>query len=483
MRVYPHALRAANAYYSPKKVALLFGYFTALPSAAQAYIPGGMVFTCLSHDIIAHETTHALLDGMNRRFIEATNPDALAFHEAFADIVALFQHFSFASVLERQIARTRGDLKNQNMLGRLAQQFGEAIGHYGALRDAIGRFNSETKRWERLPPEPEKYQTEFEPHARGALLVAAVFDAFLAIYEMRVVDLLRIATSGTGVLPAGEIHPDLVKRLASEAAKASQHVLTMCIRALDYCPPIDITFGDYLRGIITADFDLVPDDDLHYRVAFAEAFRRRGIYPTDVHTMSVESLRWPRASEKYTEILGRFTKDLKGDVTDLDFSTDRKTVFNSSMKIKGKIHERLTKLIHAESVGERLELERLLGLDLSLGDCNPFEVHSLRRVRRVGPDGQLLNQVVVAITQKKTIGGKTGGPNGTNFRGGCSLVLDLESLELRYRIVKPVDDKKRQERQKRYVENFSLRSLSATYFQSDRDAEPIAALHRSEDFA
>jgi hypothetical protein len=29
LRVYPHALREANAYYSPEKKALLFGYFPA----------------------------------------------------------------------------------------------------------------------------------------------------------------------------------------------------------------------------------------------------------------------------------------------------------------------------------------------------------------------------------------------------------------------------------------------------------------------
>jgi len=129
-----------------------------------------------------------------------------------------------------------------------------------------------------------------EPHARGAILVAAVFDAFLAIYRRRVADLLRIATSGSGVLPEGELHPDLVNRLASEAATTAQHVLNMCLRALDYCPPVDINFGDYLRAVITADIDLVPDDDLGYRIAFIEAFRRRGIYPRDVRALSVESL-------------------------------------------------------------------------------------------------------------------------------------------------------------------------------------------------
>ena len=54
LRIYPHALRDANAYYSPQKKALLFGYFSATPANNAMHMPGGLVFTCLSHDIIAH---------------------------------------------------------------------------------------------------------------------------------------------------------------------------------------------------------------------------------------------------------------------------------------------------------------------------------------------------------------------------------------------------------------------------------------------
>ena len=89
------------------------------------------------------------------------------------------------------------------------------------------------------------------------LLVAAVFEAFKKIYESRVADLRRIATHGTGVLPAGYLHPDLVERFTQEAAKSARHVLEMCMRALDYMPPVEATFGDFLRAIVTADSDLV----------------------------------------------------------------------------------------------------------------------------------------------------------------------------------------------------------------------------------
>ena len=40
------------------KKALLFGYFP-VGFRDASNTPGTLVFTCLSHDIIAHETTHA----------------------------------------------------------------------------------------------------------------------------------------------------------------------------------------------------------------------------------------------------------------------------------------------------------------------------------------------------------------------------------------------------------------------------------------
>ena len=243
LRLYPHALREANAYYSPDKRALLFGYFP----AENAIESGQIVFTALSHDVVAHETTHALLDGIHRYYQQATNVDVPAFHEAFADIVAIFQHFTFPELLQYEIQRSRGDLKGQgDLMANLAKQFGQAVGQIGqrgALRSAIG-----TK------PSRDEYANAQEPHERGRVLLAAVFDAFLAIYNRRTEDLLRLASGGSGILQPGALHPDLVGRLAEAATKSAQHVLKLSIRALDYMPPVDPRFGDFLRALITADF-------------------------------------------------------------------------------------------------------------------------------------------------------------------------------------------------------------------------------------
>jgi hypothetical protein len=78
--------------------------------------------------------------------------------------------------------------------------------------------------------------------------------------------------------------------LAKEASKSAKHVLNMCIRALDYCPPVDITFGEYLRAIFTAGIDLVKDDARSYLLAFIDTFRRRYIYPECIKMLSEESL-------------------------------------------------------------------------------------------------------------------------------------------------------------------------------------------------
>src|SRR3954454_1371992 len=211
LRIYPHALRQQNAFYSPQKKALLLGYFATTAKDGRN-TPGTTVFSCLSHDIIAHETTHALLDGVHPRFNVPVNEDVLAFHEAFADVVALFQHFSYPGVLRDQIARTRGNLTNENILAQLAQQFGRASGRGQALRDALGEVDPKSKTWKPHTPDVHALDAASDPHARGAILVAAVFGAFPKVYRARTADLYRIASEGTGVLREGDIHPALANR-------------------------------------------------------------------------------------------------------------------------------------------------------------------------------------------------------------------------------------------------------------------------------
>jgi hypothetical protein len=534
LRLYPHAMREANAYYSPLKKAILFGYFSSTPADETLHMPDSLVFTCLSHDIIAHETTHAILDGIHNYYNEATNPDVLAFHEAFADIVALFQHFTFPEVLKHQIAKTRGDLGAQNLLGQLAQEFGTAIGDYGSLRDAIGEIDQATKKWRPKEPNPNDYRIVMEPHARGSILVAAVFEAFLNIYKARVADLLRIASNGSGILPQGELHPDLVDRLAGEAAKAAGHVLNMCIRALDYCPPVDLTFGDYLRAIITADADAIREDQREYRLAFIDAFRRRGIYPEGIKTLSVESLRHPVLNIGYiTDNKGRVTHNAPAENNELNVSQDTKKllgVINAFLRdygndIKYINHRReiydITRAYIGGAYGipdkkivglhRRLNVKfsnsidfaritglafvdgyRHLGIAASSKYKGPsYQITKMRLVSRVGPTGAQLNQVIISMVQRcgvKFVDGKykpyTPGrapfskmdadgqsipEDSFEFRGGCTLIFDLDSQTLKYAINKPILDMENLRHGRKPNINFRRMESQHTYLQGDCD--------------
>mgnify|MGYP002335996405 CR=1 FL=1 len=434
LRVYPHALREANAYYSPSKRALLFGYFPSDGDSGKDY-PGGTVFTCLSHDIIAHEVTHALVDGMHPYFNEPSNDDVWAFHEAFADIMALFQHFTYPEVLRHQIANTRGDLETENLLGQLAQQFGQATGQRGALRNYLGKPNEQGV-WERTKANPRALEDAYESHERGSILVAAVFDAFLALYNDRISDLLRISTGGTGVLPAGQIHPDLANRLASEAAQTADDVLRVCIRAMDYLPPVDVTFGEFLRALITADYDLSPAVRRRNRVAFIEAFRAWGIYPRDVSTLSEESLRWRgvEADSKLNELIvgSRKRRGARRTVSGLvdalegwQPGTCRDEVFRKILTAQAGLHTLLA------AAGEE-QPDLVPGLDLRRG--KRFSVGNLRPARRIGPLGEFRTEMAVEIVQTDRTDRADG--DGLPLRGGATLIVDLNTWEIRYIIAK-----------------------------------------------
>ncbi|WP_141245779.1 hypothetical protein [Mesorhizobium sp. WSM3862] len=442
LRLYPHALREANAYYNPDKKAVLFGYFQVAADSTDI-APGTTVFTCLSHDVIAHEVTHALLDGLHRRFAESTNPDVLGLHEGFADIVAIFQHFSNPDVLKEQIGRTRGDLEQQNMLGQLAQQFGRATRRGAALRDALGYVDGKGN-WQRYKPNPSYLRDADEPHERGAILVAAVFDGFLKMYKSRIVDLLRIASQGSGLLPAGELNADLVNRLADEAAKTSGHVLQMCIRALDYCPPVNVTFGDYLRAIITADTDLYPVDDHNYRTAMMQSFSLFGIRPRAVRNVSLEGLVLQAGNSDLGEAVP------PGIVPDLDNEIDRKVAYDRMHENASKVHAWLARPESAkllEAIGIVAGTDGKVPGTVSRKKGRPaFEVHSVRTALRRGNKTNLVPDFVIEITQRRTgyfepqrqLAADQGKPTANvdrgdfTFRRGCTLVVNPRTREIRW---------------------------------------------------
>ncbi|MDP1027769.1 S8 family serine peptidase [Sphingomonas sp. KR1UV-12] len=483
LRIYPHALRQENAYYSPDRKALLFGYFPANSKVSDLTPPGTMVFSCLSADIIAHETTHALLDGQARSYAEPSNRDVRAFHEAFSDISALFQQYTYRDLVRRQIARHRGALSAASLLGGLARQFGEGTGRSGPLR-----------RYPDIDP-GISYEDTLDTHRRGSLLTAAVYRAFLAIFDRRTSDLIRLATSGTGILPEGALHPDLVDRLTDEATRAARHVLTMCIRALDYTPPVDITFGEYLRAIITADMEEFPTDDLGYRVAFLEAFRALQLLPRSLRTVSADTLRWQEPDEPRPAWLASAVSDLR-----IDFAANlsRREIFEHGETRSRALRSAILRGLQSQTDCDPLGLQHRLSYFASLASkgkamSTTFMVENVRISLRVRPGGELAAQLVAVVRQRRPekLFEEAADEDAERFwfRGGATLVVDLlgpGGPSVRYAIRKPIVSPSRLARERAFRCGDEERSPRATYFGSAGSKgfmtrEPFALLHAERD--
>jgi hypothetical protein len=343
---------------------------------------------------------------------------------------------------------------------------------------------------------------------------------------------VRIATNGTGIVPQGEIHPDLVARLAKEASKVASHVLNICIRALDYCPPVDLTYGDYLRALITADKELVANDDYHYRISFINAFRKRGIFPEGLPNLSVDTLcynaqdnRADKEQIKANHNIAAFLIEFK---EKLAYAPDRETTFNLTRDyIVGNFRKGIkglyASIFGSDGIAENaVQFENLTGLvfsaqykDLGISTSRTFkkgpsvEIHSLRIHNRTGPDGNLLNQIIMTLMQRCKVAvkeDKDGNRIYSKFRygnkadeagehlilrGGCTLIFDMDDLSLLHAIRKPVFNMKNLPNTETRTLSLNTKRLDMQYrcrygdlvdkigfaATSEDQFEPFAAIH------
>jgi hypothetical protein len=367
------------------------------------------------------------------------------------------------------------------------------------LRDAIDdKIDGE--------PDPTALDRLTEPHERGAVLVAAVFEAFLTIYQRRSTDLIRLAGQPA---PGVALHPDLVGRLVREATKSADHVLRMCLRALDYLPPVDVRFGEFLRAIVTADTDLVPVDPFGYRIAMIEAFRRRGIVPDGCLSLAPDSLLWEGDNSVPPLTIGDLP-DIK-----LDYVQTRKEAADVAEKNRETVQDWI---MGEDDTREDLAWQEACGVlfRTNLGKEQPYtvlnwspegnsktprmrpnvEVHSVRATRRIGPDGQDVRQLVIEVAQRRRgffdpdqqdaedaedrTGKRIPAPPDFIFRGGATLIFDMFSKKLRYAIRKRITDNKRLKEQREYLLDRAGGNLGMAYSGIDNFArEPFAMMHRS----
>lgn len=366
----PHAFADANAFYSESDQVLAFGYFR-LPGEDKP------VFTCLSHDVVAHETTHAILDGLRQRYTAPSSPEQAGFHEGFADIVAILSVFSLKDVVrtillgkDRKKKKdrmpveshripvdhiTEKALKNSVLFG-LADEMGSKLtGIRGNALRKSAELKTLSEAGQRAYLGTEAF---YEPHKCGELLVAAMLNVFLRVWLKR----LEKYTEQRDALDVAVV--------VDEGAESANHLLTMAIRALDYMPPTDIRFDDYLSALLTSDSEVVPDDSKYeYREKLRVSFADYGVKPA------------PKANKSglWRPVEGNLTYD--------------RTHFDSLMRDPNEIF----RFIWDNRVALKMEPE-----DDFSGKVYT-KMQSVRPNIRVGPDGFTVRETVAEYVQMSTM--------------------------------------------------------------------------------
>jgi len=479
LKIVPHAFREANAFYSRDEESLLFGYFTRQnqPKEGKEKLPD-RVYTCLSHDIVAHETGHALLDGVRPFFLKPSMPDQAAFHEGFSDIIAILSVTSVTDLVEALLTTDcadghcdnvalRGEIANdaivvheaqikETSLNSLTKKLGPAFPLLSLAREMGSELTGirGASLRESLAIKPDrsllnshKFQ---QAHRRGELLVAAVLRAVLHITRNRC---LRI-----GIRPQNKPSQDkklnkgdrIVSRrqLAECFAKASKNMLTICIRALDYIAPVHLTFQDYLAGLLTADYELVGNDlKFGYRRDIIEAFAAYGIGSSSNHQEGF----WIPPQEAQQLRLER---------------TDHEAMMTNGDEMFRFIWE------NRDALG--------------ISDDYYTLVQSVAPTVRVGPDGSLLSETIVQYIQSAEYRGRDLAKDGyrlpkemrinssVSLYGGGTLIFDVRG-KLKYHIYNRLDNRERQNERLAYCwsngifrNGARMRTMSISNFHEDR---------------
>ena len=138
-----------------------------------------------------------------------------------------------------------------------------------------------------------------------------------------------------------------------------------------------------------------------------------------------------------------------------------------------------------------------------------LEVNSVRPIKRIGPDGQILADLVIEITQsrrgyykeedQKKADSGVEEPKEPDFvfRGGCTLLVEIKTANVKYCIYKDINSDKRLEYVRKYLSSDGTPSLRKTYFGEPKreyfkrftsfikeptlefGVEPFSLIHRS----
>jgi hypothetical protein len=232
--------------------------------------------------------------------------------------------------------------------------------------------------------------------------------------------------------------------------------VNICIRALDYCPPVDMQFGEFLRAVITADYDLVPGDPHGYRAEVIKACRLRGIRPADIRSYSEESLRWSPPEDPVAACKGLEYGILEG--TDEAVASQRNK----------------TNAVILNAFAKKNAVA--LGLD----PASAIQVCSFHPVHRVSPSGRIIVDFVAEFlqTRKEPLNPDIKGSPQISFRGGSTVIFD-HAGNVRYVIRKRIGDQSRLAKQRAFAMDTSDSCACSPYAAPPLEAQiSFQAVHR-----
>lgn len=242
--VVPRAGRWRNAFYERDSHSLQFFFFEHA---------GAEIYTSLSEDIVAHETGHAVLDGVAPDLYDAITPQSLAVHESVADLVALTRSMQNDQLRDEVLRDPSWSITQTNQFTALAEEFGKALseGRTYYLRNA----------WNDRSLGGDNAVAGDEPHTLAEVLTGALYAVLVANYE----ELERkFIDNGMEEIPARG------KALGTAARRFERFVF----RALDYLPPGDISFADFVRAVLSADAAAYREP---YHEPYREVLRQQAV--------------------------------------------------------------------------------------------------------------------------------------------------------------------------------------------------------------
>ena len=239
---------------------------------------------------------------------------------------------------------------------------------------------------------------------------------------------------------------------------------------------MDITFGDYLRALVTADRDAISEDTAGYRTALINASRARGIRPEGAISYSEEALSWhPYKNGSWDEA------KLRSLFYDLIRYEDE-----SDDQVKSRKYDQLKRQLWyiCEQHREEFGFPKLLSNDGGLSIIpiiHPESVNPLP-LARVLPNGSLQRQIVAEFVVEENVPVDPSYPDGDKFTfyGGTTILIARQG---NVRVIsKPIhgdDGARRLERQRSYLRRLTESSSAVPYIAFDPKLDRnFRAIHR-----